>query len=91
MDKMKEEEIGEMAEILVSACVDQEPCPVGCEKCHAEKLYNAGYRKASDVARKIFGEINELKDEYARGDIDGNALYVGLYQLEKKYIGEKEK
>ena len=51
------------------------------------KMTNAlqGYRKASDVAREIFDEINELKKPYASGYIDGNALYVQLYILEKKY------
>lgn len=44
----------------------------------------------AEVAREIFGEINAIKKEYASGDIDGNELYIRLYQLEKKYTeGEK--
>lgn len=39
----------------------------------------------SEVARQIFEEINAIKKEYASGDIDGNELYIRLYQLEKKY------
>lgn len=43
-------------------------------------------RKAkSEAAREIFEEINAIKKEYASGDIDGNELYIRLYQLEKKY------
>ena len=44
----------------------------------------------AEVAREIFEEINAIKKEYASGDIDGNELYIRLYQLEKKYTeGEK--
>ena len=44
----------------------------------------------SEVAREIFEEINAIKKEYASGDIDGNELYIRLFQLEKKYTeGEK--
>lgn len=39
----------------------------------------------AEVAREIFEEINAIKKEYASGDIDGNELYIRLYQLEKKY------
>lgn len=55
-------------------------------KTVATDLYELyGWRKTSDVAREIFEEINELKKQYASGDIDGNTLYVQLYMLEKKY------
>ena len=37
-------------------------------------------------AREIFAEINNIKKEYASGDIDGNELYIRLYMLEKKYM-----
>ena len=59
--------------------------------------YNRGYHdgllKASilngnaraKVAREIFEEIEEIKKEYASGDIDGNELYVRLHLLKKKY------
>ena len=36
-------------------------------------------------AEEIFEKINAIKKEYASGDIDGNELYIRLYQLEKKY------
>lgn len=41
------------------------------------------------VAKEIFEEIEEIKKEYASGDIDGNELYVRLHLLEKKYTEEK--
>lgn len=48
-----------------------------------------GHIKA-EAAREIFEEINAIKKEYASGDIDGNALYIRLYQLEKKYTEEQK-
>lgn len=39
----------------------------------------------SEVVREIFADINAIKKEYLSGDIDGNELYIRLYQLEKKY------
>ena len=39
----------------------------------------------AEVAKQIFEEINAIKKEYASGDIDGNEVYIRLYQLEKKY------
>ena len=51
-----------------------------------QKAFKEGYGKARyEVAREIFEKINELKKQYASGDIDGNTLYVQLYMLEKKY------
>ena len=38
----------------------------GCEyRMQAEALYNAGYRKASEVAREIFGEIEKQLARYS--------------------------
>lgn len=38
----------------------------------AEALYNAGYRKASDVAREIFEEIDKIVDKHYNNHIFGN-------------------
>ena len=57
---------------------------------YAEELYNAGYRKASDVAREIFEEIEKLKKQWTSGDINDDEFYKQLYLLEKKYT-ESEK
>ena len=90
----KEKEIEEMANLLISACgVAQYPCQITCEKCHAERLYNAGYRKTSDVAKEIFCKIENLMDLY-KYFCDGNydkELETAVTDLKKKYIGEKEK
>lgn len=43
-----------------------------------------------EVAKRIFAEINELRKQYARGDIDSNTLYVYLYAIEKKYTEGKK-
>ena len=51
-----------------------------------EIAFKRGYDTA---AREIFKEINQIKKEYASGDIDGNELYVRLYLLKNKYIGEQ--
>ena len=56
----------------------------------AENLYNAGYRKASDVAREIFEEIDDAMTDHARGDIDNHWLYVRVSELKKKYESEGE-
>ena len=54
----------------------------------AEAIYNAGYRKASEVAREIFNEIGKL--------IEPNGTYlwrfdlIRLAELKKKYTEEKE-
>ena len=89
----KEKQIEEMAKVIDS----EYDCIIPCKECpyynytnctdvkSAIKLYNAGYRKQSDVVREIFEEINEIKKQYTSGDIDGNELYVRLYLLEKKH------
>ena len=38
----------------------QVACDSNCDMCNfAKRLYNAGYRKASEVAREIFAEIEQ--------------------------------
>ena len=53
-------------------------------------LPGADVAPRAEVAREIFEEINAIKKEYASGDIDGNELYIRLYQLEKKYTEGKK-
>lgn len=50
----------------------------GVDYCHAEALYNAGYRKKSDVAREIISDMRELIKGYENID-------VYLDRIEKKY------
>ena len=65
----EDNKIEEMADILVNGCKMG-----GCEECKysedqfpqctlkytADQIYNAGFRKTSDVAREIFDEIEEI-------------------------------
>lgn len=53
-------------------------------------LPSADVAPRAEVAREIFKEINAIEKEYASGDIDGNELYIRLYQLEKKYTEEQK-
>ena len=63
----RDKKIEEMAKLICSTCQRElDPCS-GEKPCRSaikesEDLYNAGYRKASDVAREIFEEIeNAIK------------------------------
>jgi hypothetical protein len=64
-------------------------CSYEChQKEYARKAFEAGYRLASDVAREIFGEIEELI-------IKTNGMWLWqwdlnkLAELKKKYTQEK--
>lgn len=93
----REKQIEEMAEIITSAdpyvnCKGQ-PCST-CEcqdivhNCYSAKaIYNAGYRKSTDLAEEIFAEIDEAMLDHASGYIDDHWLYVRIAELKKKYIG----
>ena len=50
-----------------------------------EVLKANGWRKASEVAREIFEEIDELKKQWTSGDINDDEFYKQLYLLERKY------
>ena len=91
-------QIEQMAKVIGDAdqrCyeMDCDDCPLHdtelglCkEKFNATELYNAGYRKASEVAREIFEEIEEITIEH---DLFGRTvLIIGqgtLAELKKKY------
>ena len=90
----RNKQIEEMAKVLCEDCAkDVAPCVLNrtgrrCDAVmeQAEALYNAGYRKASEVAEEIFGEIEEL--------IKPNGAYLWrwdlnrLAELKKKYTEE---
>ena len=58
---------------------------------YAERFYNTGYRKASEVAGEIFEEIGELVNEYLDGRIYTHDFCTYLAELKKKYTeGEKD-
>ena len=72
----------------------------------AKMLYDAGYRKASEVAEEIFAEIEReikssveviitIKDEEEDGWYDGELNMLGMLgryiaELKKKYESEKD-
>lgn len=70
-------------------CIDgelPEKCDMLCQfGTYAEILYNAGYRKSTDVAEEIFAEIEE-----AVGDIIDRFPFAKIkcLELKKKYIGK---
>lgn len=90
--KTKEKQIEEMAVILTDG---------GCTKCNcdengkfnclpmynAELIYNAGYRKTSEVAREIFDEIERTFKGLLNGDIS-NILKL-LSTLKNEYTEQK--
>ena len=64
----------------------------------AKALYNAGYRKASDVAREIFEEIR-AESSYCVASQNGVEIYhtklynisaIKLAELKKKYESEEK-
>ena len=87
----KEKQIEETAEVLRHSCDGEcfrnKDGFADCEVCEACLLYNAGYRKQSEVAREIILEIDTLICCHANGDIDDKNLYMLFDELKKKYIG----
>ena len=104
--KNKEKEIEEMSREICS----EYDCVIPCQSCgyygyancrdvkSAEKLYIAGYRKASDVAREIFEEIEKLMNKLDKRHIAcGNpkqawgvrSAMTELAELKKKYESEE--
>lgn len=80
----RDKQLEEMANItcLCNACgiceCDGEPCDLDCSEGKAmERLYNAGYRKASEVASEIFAEIE-------------TSLVIGGFVNGEKYIAIRE-
>lgn len=84
---MKEKQIEEMARIMDSTCADC--CDCNCiekaNRCTAEAIYNAGYRKQIDVAREIFEEIDGIMKQ------SGHAYFAikKIAELKKKYTEEQ--
>ena len=68
---------------------DNNSMPTGntCDNI-ARAIYNAGYRKQSEVAREIFDAIKEklIFNTYGIATISNKTFC----ELKKKYIGEKE-
>ena len=86
----KEKQIEEMAKAILYAGDTYDTCNKDDCETIASLIYNAGYRKASDVAREIFEEIDK---HFLCGTTPlglriysiGSATYI---KLKNKYIGE---
>ena len=65
--------------------IDGEPC---IHECFAKAFYNAGYRKASEVAEEIFGEIEQLYMEEHK-DCSVILSRYEFAELKKKYTEKK--
>ena len=92
----RDKQIEEMTKLICSTCQreldpcgSKKPCRSAIAECN--DLYNAGYRKASDVAREIFEEIEELiysKCFSVRANRDVTGLIIDgemFTELKKKY------
>ncbi len=90
----KEKQIEEMAKIIDQAKHDMwvGECPTYAEHSEniAKYLYNAGYRKASEVAERIFAEI---ETSLSIADFKGGEVYYAIraedyLHYKKKYTEE---
>ncbi len=89
----RDKQIEEMAKIICGshnngACVfNHEPCDLECSaNGEAKKLYDSGYRKASEVAREIFEEVERVVNFALCVDITEWSAFA---ELKKKYTEEK--
>lgn len=69
---------------------DEIKCIYDCDRCIATQIYNAGYRKQSEVVREIFEEIEKIiKYSYYADELgewhDETLLLGGIDELKKKY------
>ena len=92
--KKREKQIEEIAKVMCGGCPDNKECMrcLCADWYKAQFIYNAGYRKQSDVAKEIFEEIDNiiynLRDSpfYSSSD----AVHE-LTELKKKYTEVKRK
>ena len=82
----KEKQIKEMTVILCSSYKSDGSC-MGCPDCiakeEAKSIYDSGYRKASEVAREIFEEIDEILSNI--NDFEADSLEL---EPEERYGAE---
>ena len=93
----RDKQIEEMASVICKASSNRGEC----QKCgffkykscfkfeDANNLYNAGYRKASDVAEQIFVKIAKLIHRYLNdGDYSFGEFALDVADLEQQYESE---
>lgn len=101
---MRDKQIEEMQNDLIA--ISKSPIMIdGLEHWSdaiAEELYNAGYRKASDVALEVIREVIgifrisdskkhiDLRSETERWSFDKEKFRKGIAELKKKYESEGE-
>ena len=104
MELNKDKQIEEMARVICKCyyngicSLDSKPCDLGCgDVIDAKKLYNAGYRKASEVAREIVTDLVKFADDNERQRlinghsvwyIDSDDITDFIAELKKKYKEE---
>ena len=87
----KDKQIEEMAKDMCwegadcSKCEGLLPCD---KKYYVQRLVDKGYRKASDVAREIIGEIEKVNNLFCT-TLGSVAIKRTLAELKKKYTSEK--
>jgi hypothetical protein len=110
----RDKQIEKMAKVLCGDYGECKKCTLSNPECEnpcmiredCEMLYNQGYRKASDVAREIFEEIERFlymhfrfckeeigndDTEYVKGRLELNTQIQNLIaELKKKYESEKD-
>ena len=101
----RDKQIEKMCEVLRENAVSCKTCNLyaegfcygNCELAEdnqtvCEALYNAGYRKATDVAEEIFAEIEKFTYRYLNdADYSGGDLIYDIAELKKKYTeGEND-
>ena len=84
----KDKQIEEMAKTILD--VDRSYYGMECDdiqaKAEATAIYDKGYRKASEVAREIFEEIEDLwNTEYVVGNLTAEQFKDKYAELKKKY------
>lgn len=91
----KEKQITEMAKVIDKCPWKLEQDFTGCNinsSDIAEFLYNAGYRKQSEIAREAIDVLCELHDHFKSvGDIrEAFAMLFAIAELKKKYTEEQK-
>lgn len=90
----REKEIEEIAKAMCAGCPDNKECMhcLCADWYRGEALYNAGYRKQSEVAREIFAKIEDSMSCFEDDD-DGYLLKkcefkFFMRELKKEYMEE---
>ena len=90
MNREDKTQINEMAEVIEHTrrmAMDVVGASAS-SKMIATDLYDKGYRKSTEVAEEIFGEIEETLDRCAKDN--GTMIIWAIAELKKKYTEERE-